>query len=282
MRSPALASRVMTQHPDMVAVGVLVREVADQVHLPLFRKAVEQEEKSPGEVVSRVDREAELLLADGLRALAPGTPVLGEEAASDDPRLLGLLRRREPVWLVDPLDGTTQFLAGSPDHAIMVALVDRGRTVGAVVHQPQHNHTYTAELGAGTWRDGERVQRAAASTRDLTLLEGAVLRRFLCNDVRTAVDINAWRFGDLTPNSTCAGVEYPRLLEGDADFLLFWRTLPWDHAPGALLLSEAGAVALRPDGSDYRPDVDVQGLLAAADRETATAVLAGLGVCRDR
>lgn len=268
----------MTSLPDMVAVGLLVREVAEQVHVPLFGLAVEREEKSPGELVSRVDQDAELLLVDGLRGLAPSIPVIGEEAASCDPRLLELLRSREAVWLVDPLDGTAQFLAGSPDHAIMIALVVRGRTVAAVVHQPQHDRTYVAERGAGTWRDGARVQRAPAPDGDLVRLRGAVLRRFLDVDARAAVASNAGRFGDLTPHSTCAGVEYPRLLEGEADFLLFWRTLPWDHAPGALLLSEAGGVALRPDCSDYRPDDDTQGLLAAADRRTAAAVLAGLGL----
>lgn len=271
----------MTGSPDIAAVGVLVREVAGQVHVPLFGLAVEQEEKSPGELVSRVDREAELLLVDGLRALAPSIPVIGEEAAFSDPRLLGLLRTSEAVWLVDPLDGTAQFLAGSPDHAIMVALVVRGRTVAAVVHQPQHDRIYVAELGAGTWRDGVRVQRAPAPDGDLGSLRGAVLRRYLDDHARAAVDTNAWRFRDLTPHSTCAGVEYPRLLEGEADFLLFWRTLPWDHAPGALLLSEAGGAALRPDRSDYQPDDDAYGLLAAADRLTATAVLSGLGLSRD-
>jgi fructose-1,6-bisphosphatase/inositol monophosphatase family enzyme len=105
-----------------------------------------------------------------------------------------------------------------------------------------------------------------------------VLRRFLSPDARRAVGENEVRFGDLTPRTTCAGVEYPRIVEGQADFLLFWRTLAWDHAAGALLLTEAGGVALRPDGSTYRPDDDRFGLLAAADATTAQAVLAGLGL----
>ncbi len=269
----------MTSNPfDVSAVGVLVRAVAEQVHLPLFGLAVEHEEKSPGELVSRVDREAELLLIEGLQALAPGVPVIGEEAASGEPRLLELLRSREAVWLVDPLDGTGQFLAGSPNHAVMVGLVVGGRTVAAVVHQPQHGCTYIAEQGAGTWRDGVRVQRAPPPDGELAQLRGAVFRRFLDEDAVASVDRNAFRFGDLTPHSLCAGVEYPRLVEGETDFLLFWRTLPWDHAPGALLLSEAGGVAVRPDGSDYRPDDYERGLLAAPDRGTAAAVLAGLGL----
>ncbi len=256
----------------------MVRDVAAQVHVPAFGQGMAGEEKSPGEFVSRVDRVAERLLTDGLAELTPGLPVVGEEAVSADPSLLGALHGDRPVWVVDPLDGTTQFLAGSPDHAIMLALVDRGRTVAAVVHQPQHGRTYTAELGSGTWRDGVRLRRAPAEPGDLAALRGAVLRRFLPPDARGAVEANEDRFGDLAPRTTCAGVEYPRIVEGRADFLVFWRTLPWDHAPGALLLAEAGGVTLRPDGSTYRPDDDRSGLLAAADGATARAVLTGLGL----
>lgn len=263
---------------DLDAVAALVRAVAAQVHLPLFRQGVAGEEKSPGELVSRVDREAEVLLNEGLARLSPGVPVIGEEAASADPGLLDGLRGEQSVWLVDPLDGTPQFLDGSPDHAVMVALVRGAATVGAVIHQPQHGRTYTAELGSGAWCDGTRLRREPSDPRDLASLRGAVLRRFLPPSVKKAVEENESRFGDLTPRTTCAGVEYPRIVEAEADFLLFWRTLAWDHAPGALLLSEAGGVTMRPDGSSYRADDDKAGLLAAADAATAHAVLGGLGL----
>ena len=256
----------------------MVRQVAAQVHLPLFRQGVAGQEKSPGELVSRVDREGERLLLDGLAYITPDVPVIGEEAASEDPSLLGALSGERPVWLVDPLDGTPHFLDGSPDHAIMLALVDRGQPVGAVVHQPQHGRTFTAELGSGAWCDGVRLHREPADPSDLRMLRGGVLRRFLDPEAKQAVDSNQGRFSDLTPRSTCAGVEYPRIIEGQADFLLFWRTLPWDHAPGALLLSEAGGVAIRPDGTAYRADDDRVGLVAGADEATAQAVLHGLGL----
>lgn len=263
---------------DLDAVAELVRHVAAQVHLPSFGQGMTGEEKSPGEIVSRVDRDAERLLLDGLAQITPGLPIIGEEAASHDPALLAALRGESPVWLVDPLDGTRQFLAGSPDHAIMVALVQEGKPVCAVVHQPQHQRTYTAEVGSGTWRDSMRLCRQEADPGDLRRLRGGVLRRFLDPDARQAVEDNEHRFGDLTPRSTCAGVEYPRLVEGAADFLLFWRTLPWDHAPGVLLLSEAGGAAVRPDGSAYRANDDRVGLLAAADGASAQSVLSGLGL----
>jgi len=263
---------------DLDAVGDLVRQVAAEVHIPLFRHGVPSEEKSPGELVSRVDRDAERLLVAGLSDLTPDCAVIGEEAASEDPSLFAALHGERPVWLVDPLDGTPQFLDGSPDHAIMLALVQAGQTLCAIVHQPQHQRTYTAELGSGTWRDGERLQREAADPSSLYLLRGAVLRRFLDTGARAAVEKNERRFGDLTPKTTCAGVEYPRIIEGEADFLLFWRTLAWDHAPGALLLTEAGGAAIRPDGSTYRADDNRVGLMAATDHATAQAALIGLNL----
>jgi fructose-1,6-bisphosphatase/inositol monophosphatase family enzyme len=263
---------------DLDTVAALVQEVAAQVHLPLFGQAVSGEEKSPGELVSQADRAAETLLLQGLAEITPGLAVIGEEAAHEDPSLLAALSGEAPVWLVDPLDGTREFLDGSPDHAIMLALVRQGRPVCALVHQPQHDRTYTAELGSGTWRDGVRLRRDPAPPNDLARLRGGVLRRFLNADARRSVEANEGRFGDLTPRTSCAGVEYPRIVEGDADFLLFWRTLPWDHAPGSLLLTEAGGTAVRPDGTAYLANDDRSGLLAASDDEIAQAVLAGLGL----
>ena len=183
---------------DVDAVAALVRRVAGQLHLPLFGQDVAREEKSPGEVVSRVDTEAERLLTDGLAEITPGVAVIGEETATTDPSLLRALHGDRPVWLVDPLDGTGQFLNGSPDHAVMLAMVDRGRTVCAVVHQPQHRRTYTAEIGAGTWRDGVRLRRDPADATDLAGLRGSVLRRFLDPGARRAVEENEHRFGDLS------------------------------------------------------------------------------------
>ena len=264
---------------DLDAVAELTRRVVADVHLPMFDQGVPSEEKSPGEVVSRVDRDGERLLLEGLQELAPGVPMIGEEAASDDPSLLAALRRERPVWVVDPLDGTQHFLDGSPDWAIMVALVQRGQPLCAVVHQPKHAVTYMAELGGGTWRDGIRLRTVPQQGgEELADLRGGVLRRFLSQDARLAVEANESRFGDLTPKSSCAGIEYPRIIEGDADFLLFWRTLPWDHAAGSLLLTEAGGAALRPDGSAYRVDDNREGLLAATDAGTALRVLQGFGL----
>ena len=264
---------------DLDAVAQLVRDVAEEAINPRFRelRAEDVSEKSPGEIVTLVDREAEALLVRGLDRLTPGIPVIAEEAASDEPGMLNLLHEPGPVWLVDPLDGTPGFVAGSPDHAVMVALVDSGQTVASVIYQPQHDRMFLAERGSGAFADGVRLRRTPSSA-DVASLRGGVLRRFLDDPTRAALEASAHRFGDLTPGTTCAGIEYPLIACGVQDFLLFWRTLPWDHAAGALLVTEAGGVARRLDGRDYAPSRPGEGLLVAGDESMNGRVLAGMGL----
>ncbi|MEZ0092995.1 inositol monophosphatase [Streptacidiphilus sp. EB129] len=247
------------------AVTGILSEAAEAAILPRFRALAEGEvtEKSPGELVTVADREAEDLISRRLRTLLDA-PVVGEEATAADPGLVAALREAPAAWLVDPLDGTANFVAGRPEYAVMAALVRAGETVAAWIVQPAEGRAYVAERGAGAWRDGTRIRRTPAPA-DPSELRGAVLTRFLDPVARARVAAAAPRFAELGPGTGCAGVDYPRVLDGGQDFVLFHRTLPWDHAPGTLLLTEAGGLAQRPDGTPYRPTDDRTGLLATAD-----------------
>ncbi|WP_217370812.1 inositol monophosphatase family protein [Nonomuraea antri] len=256
----------------------ILREAAHTVVLPRFRDltAGEVSEKSPGEVVTVVDREAEELITRRLRGLLD-VPVVGEEAVAADPGLVGALSEAPAAWLVDPLDGTANFVAGSPDYAVMAALVRDGETVAAWIVQPGEDRAYVAERGSGAWRDGVRVRREPAPD-DPTKLRGAALTRFLTPADRARVEAAAPGFAALGPGARCAGTDYPRLADGELDFVLFHRLLPWDHAPGTLLLTEAGGVAGHLDGVTYLPTTTKVGLLDAADPgcwERVRALLTG-------
>jgi fructose-1,6-bisphosphatase/inositol monophosphatase family enzyme len=244
----------------------ILREAADVAILPRFRALVDGQvtEKAPGEVVTVADQEAEALISPRLRQIVDA-PVVGEEATAADPGLVAALREAPAAWVVDPLDGTANFVAGRREYAVMAALVRGGETVAGWIVRPADGSVYIAEKGGGAWRDGVRLHRAPAPA-DPADLRGAVLTRFLDPPALARVEAVAPRFADLGPGAICSGVDYPRLVDGEQDFVLFQRTLPWDHAPGALLLTEAGGVARRPDGSAYRPaDTGPGGLLIAAD-----------------
>ncbi|MDE3723701.1 inositol monophosphatase [Nocardiopsis sp. N85] len=250
---------------DMDAVTGILRDAAREVILPRARSLAEGEvmEKSPGELVTVVDREAEEVITARLRELMD-VPVVGEEAASADPSLLEAVRTEPVVWLVDPLDGTRNFVEGRREYGVMAALVRGGETVAAWIVQPEWDRSYVAEHGSGAWRDGVRLRREAAPT-DPGEMRGAVMSRFMAPETRERAEAAFPRFAEIGGGTHCCAVDYPMLCEGSQDFLLFNRTLPWDHAPGALLLSELGGVARRPDGSVYRPDDDALGLLGATD-----------------
>lgn len=256
----------------------ILRDAAELAILPRFRTLADGEvtEKAPGEVVTVADREAELLIGQRLRGIVDA-PVVGEESTAADPGLLAALREAPVAWVVDPLDGTANFVAGRPEFAVMAALVRGGETVAAWIVQPVGGNVYVAEKGAGAWRDGVRLHRAPAPG-DPADLRGAVLTRFLDPAGRARVAAVAPRFAEVEQGAMCAGVDYPRLVEGELDFVLYQRSLPWDHAPGSLLLTEAGGVARHLDGVPYRPsDTRSRPLLDAADGatwETVRALLA--------
>lgn len=107
------------------------------------------EVKADGTPVSRADLEAHRIIVAGLKALQPGVPVISEEA--DAPAYEARAAWTE-FWLVDPLDGTKEFLAGTPDYTVNIALIQHGLPVLGVVHAPGHDVSYYAVAGEGSWR----------------------------------------------------------------------------------------------------------------------------------
>ncbi|WP_035797319.1 inositol monophosphatase family protein [Kitasatospora mediocidica] len=265
----------------MEKVAEILTEASAEVVEPRFRAlaAGEVMEKSPGDLVTVADREAEVIITRRLRELLP-VPVVGEEAVAADPSLARALHTEPACWLVDPVDGTANFVAGRPDFAVMVSLIRDGEAVAAWIWQPMTRTAYAAELGAGAWRDGQRLTHAPAADSP-EKWRGSMKPWFLTKDVFPGLRDRVHAFGQVTGGRRAAGVEYPQVADGDLDFLVYWRTLPWDHAPGSLLVRETGGVSARLDGTPYRADPPggEDGLLVAGDPETwerTRAILLGL------
>jgi 3'-phosphoadenosine 5'-phosphosulfate (PAPS) 3'-phosphatase len=142
-------------------VAELIVDVSASVIEPRFAATTEADarEKSPGELVTDADEEGERLLTAGLEALWPGVPVVGEERCSSDPTLVDAMRQ-EWAWLVDPVDGTANFIAGSSQWAVMVSLQHLSETVMSWIWQPGASPHVPG--GARRRRD---VQRRAADER---------------------------------------------------------------------------------------------------------------------
>lgn len=147
--------------------------------VPRFRALADGdvEEKAPGELVTVADRDCERILSQALPYIVDA-PVIGEERATADPASMELLASDGAAWLVDPIDGTAGFVEGSPEYAVMVAHVDRGRTVASWIYQPEFDRMAIASRGAGATVDG-RTARASRPPSERAAWQGVIKDRFL-------------------------------------------------------------------------------------------------------
>lgn len=239
---------------DTDAVLTMMQEVADEVINPRFRDLSEGQvrEKNPGDLVTVADTEAEALITRRLHEAFPDAVVVGEEATAGNPALLTGLDALDHWFTVDPIDGTKNFVHGSADHAVMIAQMRGGDPVRSWIWQPAHQVAYVSERGAGAYRDGVRLAPPTPNSPP----RGVTSKRPLVGE----------QVGDLEPlqlSWVCCGVDYPKIADAVADFIVYESVMPWDHAPGALLLHEVGGVVTHRDGTPYRPAAVTGGLLAA-------------------
>ena len=252
----------MLKAGDSQRVAELMRETAAAELLPRFRNLAKHEirEKKPGDLVTVADIAAEQRLASGLAKILPGVPVVGEEGVHADPSLVDLIARPgESCWIVDPLDGTANFAAGRDRFAMIVCLVHDTRTIGGWILDVPNDRMAAAEKGRGVTLDGAAVYGKAPAGQPNGLIGDRVRKEF----DRQLSDGQRARLGELT-TLRCAGREYIEILAGHFSFSLYRMTKPWDHAAGALMLTEAGGNALRFNGAPYGPaDPMESGIMAS-------------------
>jgi fructose-1,6-bisphosphatase/inositol monophosphatase family enzyme len=234
-------------------LGQVLREVAQAEIVSRFQKLAPGDVTrkatvdDPLDLVTAADRAAEVALTAWLPELVPGSTVVGEEAVAADPGVLERLRQAAPVWVVDPLDGTKNFAAGHGPFGTMVALVERGTLVAAGIYLPETDRVFLAERGLGTYLDGVRIEPRAAHSG---VLVGTAEVHFMAEEAGARLLARAAAHRRI-PGVICAAHEYTQIASGLKDYVHYCRLLPWDHAPGALIVREAGGVVRHPDGRDY-------------------------------
>ncbi len=244
------------------AVEALLRKTADEIVMPRFQNlaASEISEKTPGDFVTIADRESEVCLARGLAAILPDARIIGEEACAENPALLDAINDGA-VWLIDPIDGTGNYASGKSPFGMMIALLQDGTRSAGWLFDPVSGRMCHAVRGRGAFINGACVQSRESGG---ALPVAALALHFLSEERASALKARARGHFDIVPIPRCAAEQYPRLVLGINNVSLFERSLPWDHAPGALFLEEAGGVIRRNDGSDYRVGDGKSGLLGAS------------------
>ena len=234
-------------------LGDVLRQVAQAEIAPRFQQLAPSDviskpsAEDPSDLVTAADRAAEAELTLRLPELVPGSSVVGEEAVAADPSVLERLRGASPVWVVDPLDGTRNFAAGHGPFGTMVVLVERGVLLASGIYFTEGDRMFLAERGLGAYFNGQRLAPRAPST---DVLAGTVYVRYMPEEQARSLTARAAAHHHVQ-GVICAAHEYTEVALGRKDYVHYYRLLPWDHAPGALIVREAGGVARHPDGRDY-------------------------------
>jgi fructose-1,6-bisphosphatase/inositol monophosphatase family enzyme len=272
---------VTTWRSDIDAVTALITEAAQNLVLPRFRnlRPEDIEDKSTTrdrqDLVTAVDRDVEVWLARAFEGLEPGSAVIGEEAVFARPEVLTLLATDQPLWIIDPIDGTRNFARGDDGFGVMVARVVSGQTTASWLMLPARGDMFVAEAGAGTWLNGERVHVPVASANES--LRGSMFVRYMPSELRTRVMAVATPQFEFPTDSSCAAVEYTDVVRGRRDFAVYYRLLPWDHAAPALILTEAGGCVEHQLGARYSVRSANQVTVVARSPDVSAAVRARLG-----
>ena len=256
-------------------VAAMLRDAAIAEVMPRFRRLAAGEVRSktgPLDLVTDADEAAERQITAGLRAMFPGCVVVGEEATAADPSLLDRLAEADLAFVVDPVDGTSNFAAGLPLFGCMAAAFRRGEVIAAWIHDPLGDDTAIALRGEGAWierPDGTRTSALrVAAPAPLEQMVGAVSWTYISGALRRQV---AGRIHLLASavHFRCSAHEYRLVAAGHLHAILYQRLMPWDHAPGWLLHAEAGGHAARFDGGAYDPARHRDGgLICAPDRDS--------------
>ncbi|MET9730877.1 inositol monophosphatase family protein [Streptomyces sp. NPDC006458] len=248
-----------------------VRKAAAAEIMPRFRQlgAHEIDQKSgPHDLVTDADREAERHLTEVLTRLLPGSVVVGEEAVHADPTTYEAIRGDAPVWIVDPVDGTRQFVHGQDGFCTLIALARHGVVYASWTYAPARDQLATAVRGQGAYLDGERLFAGAPAAG--SPLRIATSHPDYTTDEQKRALLGLWADGTAPRACGSAGLEYLAVARGESDATAFSWELAWDHAAGLLLVEEAGGAHLTLTDEPFRI-TGGNSLPFTAARDAATA-----------
>jgi myo-inositol-1(or 4)-monophosphatase len=239
------------------AGSIITRASSDLDRLTVRRKR-------QNDFVSEVDHAAEEAIIATLREAYPTHGILAEESGSRDPDA-------EYVWVIDPLDGTTNFLHGFPQYCVSIGLLHKGVPQQAVVYDPNRNELFTATKGVGAYLNDRRIR-----VSKIDKLEDALMATGFPFREVGQIDDYIRMFRNMT--TSCSGIRRPGAAALDLAWVAagrvdgFWEIglSPWDIAAGALLVREAGGLIGDLNGEDKFLD---NGRVVASNGKIFSAIL---------
>lgn len=192
-------------------------------------------EKAAKDFVSEVDRDAEQAIIRTLREAYPGHSILAEES--------GASGSSDYQWIIDPLDGTTNFIHGFPQYAVAIALAHKGVVTQAVIYDPGRNDLFTATRGRGAFLNDQRMRVSKRANLQAALLgTGFPFRSLDHLDAYLAILRDMMKNSAGVRRAGSAALDLAYVAAGRLDGFWEFGLSPWDIAAGALLIAESGGL----------------------------------------
>jgi myo-inositol-1(or 4)-monophosphatase len=211
-----------------------------------WRGRFETREKAPADLVTDADLASQAAIRAEIAARFPHHLFVGEEKTSqvevgDD----------DFVWLVDPLDGTTNYIHGYPCYAVSIAVARGRELLAGVIYDPLANELFFAEQGRGAWCNGERLKTSNVASVGEALVAVSLPPRVGPETPDLADFIRMVQYSQAVRRSGSAALNLAYVAHGRLD--AFWATKiqPWDVAAGVLLVREAGGIVTGRDGGEF-------------------------------
>ncbi len=209
--------------------------------------------KSANDFVTEVDRASEQAIIETLLNAYPDHSILGEESGFAASQSSGFLKQgdidvtavttADHVWMIDPLDGTTNFIHGLPQYCVSIALMQRGIVTQAVVYDPNRDELFTATRGRGAFLNDRRIRVSRADRiRESVLGTGFPFRQLSLLDVYLTYFKKLTTEGASLRRPGAAALDLAYVASARYDGFFEFGLAPWDTAAGALLVTEAGGM----------------------------------------
>lgn len=218
-----------------------IAKTAGQAILEIYKKDFDVEYKADNSPLTEADKRSNEIIVAGLNKLCPDIPVLAEES-----KQIPYEKRKnwDLLWLVDPLDGTKEFIKRNGEFAVNIALIEKNKPVFGIIHSPVLNVTYYAIKNKGCYRinHDRTVDKLKASnliTKDKITIVGS--RSHESKELREFVDKIRNEYDEVKFISAGSSLKMCRIAEGTADiYPRLGPTMEWDIASGHIIINESG------------------------------------------
>ncbi|RBP83425.1 inositol monophosphatase [Marinomonas rhizomae] len=268
----------------------IVRRAGQEIVMPSFRQlsAADVDTKSSlTDLVTIADKASEAFITTEIQQAFPGWAIVGEEAVAEDPSTTDKIATAQTCVIIDPIDGTWNYAHGSPEFGLILAVVVKGVTRFGLLYDPVNDDWIYANLGEGAFfqrtamdEKGKHQTPAQAplalrlndtTETDLDKLFGIMSVNSYTGQKKQDFALKASRFVRINNLPSCPA--YRQIAQGHFHFSLTYKMLPWDHAAGVLVHTEAGGICRTLENKDYSPST-LDGEMLAAQSEQQWQALA--------